>query len=381
MVSADAESLGFRFGALAVLLVVTELCSFIPLVVQRFIKKEKLRDRLLSLGNSFSGGLFMGAGFVHLLAEANHTLEDEEEWYSDNPYAFILAPLGFFLAFSIEKVFFLSDPDYDSIHDALDRDDQYGCTEGEDGASKMGDSQPGASTEHSSVSLHDVEDDSHNSHDPHSHEHEEGGWISLLKRRILAKPYKGHHIHSTPHLPEVPPNGPQKERDHHHHAHHAIKEVTGTGVSVLLPYFLATILSIHSVVAGAALGIKEDYKGMLPLFIAMMGHKWIEAIALGISLTRANTSLRFYISVVTIYAFMVPLGIVIGTVLSLFLSGSVYALIEGMVTSFGAGTFFYVATIDILVEEFRTATDKYKKFVLVMIGYGMSLQPAGNFCV
>ena len=47
---------------------------------------------------------------------------------------------------------------------------------------------------------------------------------------------------------------------------------------------------------------------------------------------------------------MVPVGILGGTILSLFITGSWYALTEGIVTSFGAGTFIYVATLDILVE-------------------------------
>ena len=66
----------------------------IPIVAQRF---ENSR-RFFSLGNAFAGGVFLGAGFIHLLPDGAEKLEA----VSDYPLAGLLATMGLALLLLID---------------------------------------------------------------------------------------------------------------------------------------------------------------------------------------------------------------------------------------------------------------------------------------
>lgn len=68
---------------------------------------------------------------------------------------------------------------------------------------------------------------------------------------------------------------------------------------------------------------------------------------------------------------MEPLGVAIGTVLSLVLNSTDTTMIEAIVGAVASGTFIYVATIDILVEEFARDSDKYLKTFCCLVGFGL----------
>lgn len=64
----EVEFLLFRVGAFLSLLAVTLTFGALPLLVRRLITSTNLRDRLLSLGNAFAGGLFLAGGFSKLFS-------------------------------------------------------------------------------------------------------------------------------------------------------------------------------------------------------------------------------------------------------------------------------------------------------------------------
>jgi solute carrier family 39 (zinc transporter), member 1/2/3 len=63
---------------------------------------------------------------------------------------------------------------------------------------------------------------------------------------------------------------------------------------------------------------------------------------------------------------MNPIGIMIGWIVS-----SSGPLIVGIFTSISAGTFLYIATIEVLVEEFNLQRYKKSKFVFYLLAVGM----------
>lgn len=73
----------------------------IPLLAAR----RQAGGRFLSLGNALAGGIFLGAGFIHLLPEAAEALED----VFDYPLASLLAALGVGVLLLIDRVVFESD--------------------------------------------------------------------------------------------------------------------------------------------------------------------------------------------------------------------------------------------------------------------------------
>jgi len=60
----------------------------------------------LGISNAFAGGLFLAAGFVHLLAESNEILVHSEMIDANYPWGLLFCSLGFLFAFFFEKVFF-----------------------------------------------------------------------------------------------------------------------------------------------------------------------------------------------------------------------------------------------------------------------------------
>ena len=58
---------------------------------------------------------------------------------------------------------------------------------------------------------------------------------------------------------------------------------TGPDGGTAYPYFLALLLSVHSVITGIALGLEQTLIGAIAILVAVLAHKSIAAMALGIS--------------------------------------------------------------------------------------------------
>jgi zinc transporter 1/2/3 len=68
---------------------------------------------------------------------------------------------------------------------------------------------------------------------------------------------------------------------------------------------------------------------------------------------------------------MTPLGVVIGSLASTVVTGAAASPLEGIFDSVAAGTFIYVAILEVIAEEFSAGEDRWGKFVL--IGAGLAL--------
>jgi zinc transporter 1/2/3 len=133
-------------------------------------------------------------------------------------------------------------------------------------------------------------------------------------------------------------------------------------------YILALVLSIHAFIGGIALGTEQSLAGMVVLFIAIVGHKWSETFALGINLLRGGIPPAQTRSTIILLAVMTPIGIVLGSVLSAGLTGRTAQLVEGVFDALAAGTFLYVAILDVIGEEFALPGDRLVKFTLAGAG-------------
>ena len=222
--------------------------GLIPIVAQRL---EGGR-RFFSLGNAFAGGVFLGAGFIHLLPDGVEKLRG----VSDFPIAGLLATLGLALLLLIDRVIF---------------------------------------------SHHDLE---------------EG-------RRRDAATYA---------------------------------------------YVLTFILSVHSIIAGISLGLETHVSVSVVILLAILFHKGSAAFALMVGLHHAGVETTRQKGILGAFVLMTPLGLIAGTVASAALSGNVATLAEGGFDALAAGTFIYVAVLDILDEELAKGEDKISKFGLIVAG-------------
>jgi len=118
---------------------------------------------------------------------------------------------------------------------------------------------------------------------------------------------------------------------------------SGASQSTLIAYLLATILSVHSVIAGSALGIDKTSAGAFILFFAIMAHKSSASYALAINLNRSNISPKGRILILSIFSIMTPIGILLGSLGSHNLDYHQSDLLQSLFNAFAAGTFFTVS--------------------------------------
>lgn len=118
---------------------------------------------------------------------------------------------------------------------------------------------------------------------------------------------------------------------------------------------IATVmLTIHSFLEGAALGLSQDISLVFIIFLAIIAHKWAASFALAIQINQSGISHRLGIILYTLFAIMTPLGIAVGHGIVSQLQSD--PLLEPVFLSLAAGTFLYLGTLhglkrSVLVEK------------------------------
>lgn len=121
----------------------------------------------------------------------------------------------------------------------------------------------------------------------------------------------------------------------------------------IYPYLLALILSIHSVITGIAFGLEQHFIGAVAILVAILAHKTTAAMALGISFNREHIDQQRSRNLLWMFYVTTPIGIIFGTWWSGLLQGPSGIIAAAVFDALAAGTFFYIAVVDILVEEFK----------------------------
>ena len=147
-------------------------------------------------------------------------------------------------------------------------------------------------------------------------------------------------------------------------------DVSADGRSIY-PYVLLLVLSVHSVIAGVSLGLERDMAATVVLFIALIAHKGAAAFALGVGLRNSGTEVATHKKLVAFFSSMTPLGCCLGTVFARSATGDTIDHFEAVFDALAAGTFLYVAILDIIAESFESRRDRLKKFLLVFAGFGL----------
>lgn len=113
-----------------------------------------------------------------------------------------------------------------------------------------------------------------------------------------------------------------------------------------MPYLLSILLSIHSLLAGSALGIQNNISSFLVIFVAIIAHKGAEAFALGINMYQHNLRKPIITKLILLFSLMTPVGVLLGSSLLHFLNTNSGYVFAGIFNSIAAGTFIYIATFN-----------------------------------
>ncbi len=143
------------------------------------------------------------------------------------------------------------------------------------------------------------------------------------------------------------------------------------GESPLVPYALVGALSIHSLIAGVALGAEPTGAGAGLLFAAIMAHKSMAGFALGVSLARNRVPRGRSRGLALAFAAMTPVGIFAGLGVSGLLEGVGGRTTVAVFNAVAAGTFVYIASQEILRDEFLRPGGRWARWLCTAAGLGV----------
>ena len=134
------------------------------------------------------------------------------------------------------------------------------------------------------------------------------------------------------------------------------------------PYTLVFTLSIHSFLAGIALGAQETFANVLVIFVAIIAHKSTAGFALGVSLARDQPSPGRAHKLLALFAVTTPAGILFGMLGSELLRSAAQRYFDATFQSLAAGTFIYIAALDIIQDEFVQPGSRLAKWLFATAG-------------
>uniref|UniRef100_A0A915NXM3 Uncharacterized protein n=1 Tax=Meloidogyne floridensis TaxID=298350 RepID=A0A915NXM3_9BILA len=139
--------------------------------------------------------------------------------------------------------------------------------------------------------------------------------------------------------------------------------------SLLKSITFAVAMSFHSILEGFALGVQNNQKGIMTLFISLIIHKGIEAFSVGLQITRSNAK-RMIIVVLTIgiYAMMTPFGSMVGVLLTVKSEHERDGIVI-VLESFAGGTFIYVTFFEVLSQERANEFSNLVQLCAIVFGF------------
>lgn len=138
----------------------------------------------------------------------------------------------------------------------------------------------------------------------------------------------------------------------------------------MLAILAVFMLSIHSFLAGAALGLGGAPSVILMIMVAILAHKWAASFALAIHLNKSSLPLRMSLLLFGLFALMTPLGIYCGDLTTRELQS--LPLLQPIFTALSAGTFIYLGTLhglnrSVMVKE----CCNLRQYTFVLLGFSL----------
>ena len=144
--------------------------------------------------------------------------------------------------------------------------------------------------------------------------------------------------------------------------------------SSLVPIFVFLSLSVHSILAGIALGVQDTVQGVNILVVAISAHKTVAAFSLAVSHLRNGASIKKIGIYLTSFSLVTPVGVLIG--LAMMESGGANSVAAGVFEGLAVGTFVYVGLVQIVRDEFSLtdgvdASTVATRFAMCTLGFAV----------
>jgi zinc transporter 1/2/3 len=130
------------------------------------------------------------------------------------------------------------------------------------------------------------------------------------------------------------------------------------------------MLSIHALLAGAALGLSSNLTIFFVILFAILAHKWAESFALAVQINKSDLKIKSGVIYFAIFSTMTPLGIFLGS--SVQASMGSFPLLSPIFTALASGTFLYLGTLHGLAKAVMIKECcNLKHFTFVIIGFSI----------
>jgi len=149
------------------------------------------------------------------------------------------------------------------------------------------------------------------------------------------------------------------------------KRIALVNKQTLFPWIIFLLLSIHSFIAGIALGLTHVVTTLWLLFIAIMAHKAFDVFAVVIALLKYHFTRSNVIVITLLFALMTPLGIIFGATTYHLLNDNAALIVTGVFDAIAAGSFLYIGFAEgkmarwIFNREMTQAMD----FLFILLGF------------
>ena len=251
----------FKWITAIVILITTFIGSILPI----FIKAKKWTARL----ETMAGGVFLGAGLAHLLADSFEELDEVDGLkYPLGP----AVALAMFVLLTLVELFSYSEHDAAVFENA-----------------------------------------------GHSHHH---GGHDVTQPMLL----------NSSQNEKIPNSIDSNYADIENNQAEVKSEIFGNSIKNLTvaTISLYIIMDVHSLIEGLALGILDNWSNTIAIFCAIIGHKPVEAFALSVILFKDKPMKVIFWLLVVIYVMMSPAGIVAGIYLNRIGSSLLLGIIAGI---------------------------------------------------
>eukprot|EP00035_Acanthoeca_spectabilis_P014174 m.269521 g.269521 ORF g.269521 m.269521 type:complete len:358 (-) comp16070_c0_seq5:1810-2883(-) len=307
------------------------------------------KDRLLHRGSVFGAGVFIGAGFIHLLPDAAATL-DADPIFQGYPTASALASAGLLLTLLVEVAAVRSVLPADrgaTPPELIQRVDSGPCY------TRINDSYPSEPTTNNDAAAAPPL----------------GGRTEHFRRKGSVSSVGAASVVSL----VAAHQGERVERRTSALAGVSISDAVSPGTSRFAALAMFVALSFHSALAGVALGVEAS--ALSSIFVAILAHKSIAAFSLGTSFVRARAAApaslprRTVVLWLLAFACVTPTGVMVGTALT---EDDLDPRAAACLKAIAAGTFLHVGLIEIAAKEFGSgASDQLAKAVALLLGWGV----------
>ncbi|KAK0053019.1 zinc transporter ZIP1 [Biomphalaria pfeifferi] len=349
----------------------------------------QIRSTIVSYLTCFAGGVFFGACVLHLLAEGRGEMEDYFQKLKVDikfPVFEVLVAAGFFIITLLEQLMhrFLSHshPGVGPLQNVENKQ-----TESDPRSSKKsGSSKSIDNPVYRIVIKNAVEDSSMtlvegNGVTSFTDVHTDTAQCCNARPSRKEEVESGHLCCKSDHATETEANygalnnvtaqNPSHEQDKHSNGAEVARIADMIYVNPLRAFLLLSALSFHTVFDGLAVGLQTDSVGIWEMFVAILIHKSLVALCLGMQLFLVYQSkpLKAFVWVF-IFSLISPLGVGLGMILT---SGNMDEMAESLVSwllqGLATGTFMYVTFFEILWEELVNKKGILRLFVVVA-GFG-----------